>query len=35
MLAMAGCFLVATALAGLLIRDPPRAESALGQGRKA
>lgn len=31
MLAMAGCFLVATALAGLLIRDPPRAESASGE----
>jgi MFS family permease len=31
MLAMAGCFLVATALAGLLIRDPPRAESTSGE----
>lgn len=30
MLAMAVCFFVATALAGLLIRDPPRAESAAG-----
>ncbi len=31
MLAMASCFLVATVLAGLLIRDPPRAESASGK----
>ncbi|HEV7258161.1 MAG TPA: MFS transporter [Bosea sp. (in: a-proteobacteria)] len=31
MLVMAGCFLVATALAGLLIHDPPRAESASGK----
>lgn len=31
MTVMAGCFLIATILAGLLIRDPPRAESATGK----
>lgn len=31
MLVMAGCFLLATILAGLLIRDPPRAENASGK----
>lgn len=31
MLAMAGLFLIATVLAGLLIRDPARAESATGK----